>query len=345
MLRYLLLIAFLVPVLLGTSYGQETVFQPAISLSPAGDYVVRGQSPDDPHDSPTGGGTGMHLSHPSDVHKKNTQSHPHSGGVDPTDPSAILTQIQFQNNFGVESYNASGYSNTFVVQPVLPFPVAMPGLKEIFPAHIVRPTLPFPAPTADPDGPLGVQGGMGDLTILDVGIHPTSWGNIILGYSLVAPTATDPQLGLQEWQLGPTAGMVYKKIPKTLLGFFAQMPFSMESDASEIDLQMIYVRHLPHQSYIRWGDTFWTFNTDTGAYNMPIEIAFGKVFKKGIFGLPNNVFVMPFYTPEGMHSGPGGDKWGVKLNVTLLFPNKKFGPLLGSIFGHGGNGRCDCCCQ
>jgi hypothetical protein len=275
----------------------------------------------------------MHLSHSADVHKTNKQAHPHSGGVDPTDPTAILTQIQFQNIFAVESYNASGYANTFIVQPVLPFPVAMPGLKEFFPAHIMRPTLPFPAPTADPDGPLGVQGGMGDLTILDVGIHPTSWGNIALGYSLIAPTSTHPQLGLQEWQLGPTVGVIYKKIPKTILGFVAQMPFSLESEASSVDVQLTYVRHLPNQTYIRWGDTFWTFNTDTGAYNMPVQIAFGKVFKKGIFGLPNNVFVMPYYTPEEMHSGPGGDKWGVKLNVTLLFPDKKLDPLLGFLWG------------
>jgi hypothetical protein len=305
-------------------------------------YVVRGQSPDDPHDHPRGAGTGLAEHHPSVVHKNNTQAHPHSGGVDPTDPTAILTQIQFQNNFAVESYNASGYANTFIVQPVLPFPVAMPGLKEFFPAHIMRPTLPFPAPTADPDGPLGVQGGMGDFTILDVGIHPTSWGNIALGYSLIAPTSTHPQLGLQEWQLGPTVGLVYKKIPKTILGFVAQMPFSLESEASSIDVQLTYVRHLPNQTYIRWGDTFWTFNTDTGAYNMPIQIAFGKVFKKGLLGLPNNVFVMPFYTPEEMHSGPGGDKWGVKLNVTLLFPEKKFDPLLGFLWGDSSR-RCRHC--
>jgi hypothetical protein len=299
-------------------------------------YVMQGQSPGngngrsakDPHDSPTGGGTGMHLSHPADAHKTNKQAHPSSGGVDPTDPTAILTQIQIQNIFSAESYNASGYANTFIVQPVLPFPIAMPGLKELFPAHIVRPTLPFPAPTADPDGPLGVQGGMGDFTILDVGIHPTSWGNLALGYSLIAPTSTHPQLGLQEWQLGPTVGVIYKKIPKTIVGFVAQMPFSMESEASSVDVQLTYVRHLPNQTYIRWGDTFWTFNTKTGAYNMPIQVAYGKVFKKGIFGLPNNIFVMPFYTPEGMHSGPGGDKWGVKLSVTLLFPDVKFGPLL-----------------
>jgi hypothetical protein len=51
---------------------------------------------------------------------------------------------------------------------------------------------------------------------------------------------------------------------------------------------------------------------------------------------------MPFYTPDEMHSGPGGDKWGVKLNVTLLFPEKKFDPLLGFLWGDSSRRGCDC---
>jgi hypothetical protein len=301
-------------------------------------------NPDDRYDSRSGGGTGLHE-HATrngiagDAHKTNKQAHPHSGGVDPTDPTAILTQLQLQNTFGFESYNASGYANTFVVQPVIPFPVAMPGLKEIFPAHIMRPTLPFPAPTADPDGPLGVQGGMGDLTVLDAAIHPTSWGNIALGYSLIAPTSTHPQLGLQEWQFGPSAGLVYKKIPKWNLGFVAQMPFSLESDAQEVDVQMVIVRHLKNQWYIRWGDNFSTFNTATGAYNIPIQVALGKVVKKGLLGLPNNIFLGGLYTPESFHSGPGGSKWGLKFNLTLLYADIKPKALLGGLWG----GSSDCC--
>ncbi|GAF72274.1 unnamed protein product, partial [marine sediment metagenome] len=252
---------------------------------------------------------------------------------DPTDPTAILTQIQMQNTFTFETYNASGYANTAVVQPVLPFPVAMPGLKEFAPFHIVRPTLPFPAPTADPDGPLGVQGGMGDFTILDVAIHPTSWGNIAFGYSLIAPTSTDPQLGLQEWQFGPSLGLIYKKVPKTNLGLVAQVPFSLESDAQEVDVQVVAVRHLPNEWYLRWGDTFSTFNTATGAYNIPIQPAIGKVVKKGLFGLPNNIFLAGEYTPGDLHSGTGGSLWGIKLNVTLLMPEAKLNPLLGFLWG------------
>ena len=79
------------------------------------EYVVRGQSAE-------GGG---------------------AGAAEATDPTALLTQLQIQNVMTFESFNGSGYANTAVLQPVLPFPVAMPGLKELFPSHIIRPTLPF----------------------------------------------------------------------------------------------------------------------------------------------------------------------------------------------------------
>ena len=46
-----------------------------------------------------------------------------AGASAATDPSAPLTQLQFQNLFNFETYDASGYANTAIVQPVLPFPV------------------------------------------------------------------------------------------------------------------------------------------------------------------------------------------------------------------------------
>jgi len=278
------------------------------------EYVVRGQSAD-------GGG---------------------AGAAEATDPTALLTQLQIQNVMTFESFNGSGYANTAVVQPVLPFPVAMPGFKELFPNHIIRPTLPFPSPTADPDGPLGVQGGMGDLTILDVYLREVEgFGTVGLGYTLLASTSTDPQLGLGEWQLGSSAVVVYKEIPKTLLGFIYQQPFSMESDAQAVNLSVIAVRQLPDQWYVRWGEIFWTFNTKTGDYNIPLQFAVGKVVK--VHNQSLNLFVEPFYTPDGLHSGTGGDKWGIKLNCTFLFPKKKLQPLLGFLWGENGHcGGCRC---
>jgi hypothetical protein len=167
---------------------------------------------------------------------------------------------------------------------------------------------------------------MGDLTILDAYLHPVEgFGVVALGYTLIAPTSTDPQLGLGEWQFGPSAVVVYKEIPKTILGFIYQQPFSLESDAQAVNLSIIAVRQLPDQWYVRWGEIFWTFNTKTGDYNIPLQFAIGKVLKLG--DQPVNLFVEPFYTPDALHSGTGGDQWGVKLNCTFLFPDKRLKPL------------------
>ena len=196
------------------------------------DYLVRGQSPGG-GEGPSGGG---------------------AGAADATDPSAILTQFQIQNVFTPETYDGSGYSNTLILQPVLPFPIAMPLLKDYFPAHIMRPTLPIIAPTVNPDGPLGVQGGLGDLTLLDVGVHQVEgFGTVLLGYTAILPTSTDRQLGLGEWQLGPAAAVLYKQIPKTLVGVVYQQPFSWESQAQQILIQPVIVRHLPNEWYVGWG--------------------------------------------------------------------------------------------
>lgn len=253
------------------------------------------------------------------------------GSADPNDPSAILTQFQMQNIFTPETYDATGYSNTVVLQPVLPFPVALPGLREFFPAHILRPTLPIIAPTADPLGPAGVQGGLGDLTVLDAYVHPIEdFGTLLLGCDLIFPTSTDSRLGLGEWQAGPVAAVINTTKLNTIRGALVQSQFSLESDASSISVQPIYVKNLPDKWYVGWGTTFWTFDTDNGNYNIPINARIGKITKLG--EQPMNVFLEPFYTPEGFRKGPAS-QWGIKLNVTLLFPEKKFGPLLGPLFG------------
>lgn len=282
--------------------------------------VYRGQSPDG---SGSGGGGG-------------------AGAAAATDPSAILTQLQLQNNFTPESFNSSGYANTFIVQPVLPFPVAMPGLKEIFPAHIMRPTLPVIAPSPNPDGPAGVERGLGDLILLDAYVHNIEgFGTILAGYTAVLPTSTNSRLGLREWQIGPAVGVIYKEIPKMTIGVIYQHPFSLESEYQQISIQPVIVRQLANEWYIRWGDVNWTINTDTGDYNLPLNMAVGKVVKFG--DRPVNIFVEPFYTPPSLQSGIGGDKWGIKLNVTFLYPEKKLKPLCGCLWRSKKNDSCDSC--
>ena len=272
------------------------------------DFVVRGQSP-----SGSGGEAGGQA----------------AGAAAATDPSVPLTQMQFQNVFVPSTYNASGYSNQFILQPVVPIHLN----SKLFPYHIMRPTLPVIAPTADPDGPAEVQGGLGDLTLLDVYLHPIKRlkTNIGFGYVAVFPTATHPQLGLQEWQFGPTALLLTTAIPKWNLGLLAEVPMSLESNAYKVQAQIVAVRMLPHQWYAGWGDLLWTLDDQNGTYDLPLSVRVGKVVSIGKHKL--NIFLQPQYTPDGLHSGPTSE-WAIKLNVTFLFPKAKFGPLFG----------CDSCC-
>lgn len=272
---------------------------PSKTLFDCEDFVVRGQS-----GGSGGGGAGAGAA---------------------TDPSVPLAQMQFQNVFIPETHDASGYSNQFIIQPVIPIHLDF----ENFPYHIIRPTLPVISPTADPNGALGVEGGLGDLTIIDIVVHPVKKlkTNFGIGYVAVAPTATDPQLGLREWQLGPSMFAITKVVPKWNLGALVQVPYSLESDAYSVGMQPIAVRMLPDEWYVGWGDLLWTLDDQNGNYNLPINLRVGKVCKVG--NQPLNIFVMPFYTPDGLRKGPASE-WGIKLSVTFLFPEMKLnGPLFG----------------
>ncbi|MGY8767630.1 MAG: hypothetical protein ACKVH8_04225 [Pirellulales bacterium] len=195
----------------------------------------------------------------------------------------------------------------------------------------MRPTLPIIAPSADPDGAAGSEGGLGDTSFIDVYIHPFEAlkTNLGVGYVAVLPTATHPQLGLREWQIGPSVFAVTKAVPKWNLGALVQAPISTQSDAYSIQVQPIAVRMLPDEWYVGWGDLLWTVDDQNGKYNIPINARVGKILDVGKHKL--NVFVEPFYTPSGLRKGQD-DEWGVVFNVTFLFPEAKFGPLFG----------CDC---
>lgn len=272
-----------------------------MGFSDSSGVVVRGQSPGEG----AGGGAGAAAA---------------------TDPSVPLTQLQLQNVFTPETYNASGYSNTFIVQPVIPLNI---GEEAFFPYHIIRPTLPIVAPTADPDGPLGVQGGLGDLTVVDAFIHPceelkTNFG---IGYVGILPTRTHPQLGRGEWQLGPSAVVISRAIPKWIVGGLVEVPFSLGSDAYTVQMQAIALRLLPDEWFVGWGDQILRFDDENGGYDIPLSLQLGKVAKVG--NTPMKLFVEPIYTPDGLRSGPGGAQWSIKLNLTILMPDAKlYDPLL-----------------
>ena len=228
-----------------------------------------------------------------------------------------LAAFQIQNVFAPESYDASGYANTLIVQPVIPLKICE---DAFFPYHIIRPTLPIIAPTADPDGPRGVHGGLGDLSVLDIYLHPIKElkSTIGIGYAFTAPTRTHPALGRGEWEIGPSFAAITQAVPKWNIGFLYEQLFSVESDAYSILFQPVIVRTLPDEWYVGWGDLLMKLDDQDGGYNLPINGRVGKVVKFG--DTPVNIFVQPSYTPRGLRSGPGGEIWSIKLSMSILFP-------------------------
>lgn len=244
-----------------------------------------------------------------------------AGAAAAVNPGAPLSQIQFQNVLIPESYGGSGYSNQFIVQPVISVN-RMPG--SFFEYHVVRPTLPVLDPTPDPDGPADAVGGLGDITLIDIYVHSTSKKGLIWGVGPIAvlPTSTSNQTGLGEWQLGPAVAVLDSSKKNWVLGALVQAPFSLASDSYSVQFQPIMTRLLANESYVGVGDLLWKLDDQNGNYNLPLSFRFGKVFQFG--KQPINIFVQPEYTPRGLTSQSTA-KYGAKLSMSFLLPGASFG--------------------
>jgi hypothetical protein len=231
-----------------------------------------------------------------------------------TNPTAPLIQFRMQNSFIPESFDSSGYSNVFEIQPVIPWkaPWGQP--------MITRPTIPI-ALTADPDGPINETSGLSDIDLLHLFIYKQKWGALGLGFSTVFPTATDERLGSGKWQAGPAVVAIYQKIPKWQLGALVYNNWSYETNRSgKENIDKMYVQfianyHYKPAWYVGAGDLPWTFNWRNGKQNFPLSVKWGHTTKIG--RQPVDMFVQPFYTVA--HEG-ASSKWGIKFNLTLLFP-------------------------
>ena len=236
-----------------------------------------------------------------------------------TDPTSILTQLQLQNVFVPNTYDADGYSNQTIVQPVLPMKTGW----DLFPTQILRPTLPLHIHSADPDGPVEETSGLGDLLVIDLFLpERQEWGTWGVGPIAIFPTASDDRLGQEKWQLGPAFVLLYSAVPKWQFGFLVQNPISFagnsdRDDVSTLLVQPIAVRHLDDGWYVGWGELAFSYEWLNGDYNIPLNVRVGKVME--IDKQHVNIFVEPFYTPSNFQS-ESQSEWGIKFNLTLLFP-------------------------
>jgi len=232
-----------------------------------------------------------------------------------TNPVSPLIQMQFQNVFIPESYDADGYANQFIIQPVVPI-----SAKGWFPRSIWRATIPI---VTTPDLDAGIDGttGLGDIVLIGGPVIDYDWGMLVVGPALTLPTATDERLGARQWQLGPLLGPVITKvIPKAQFGalVFQQWGLGGAGDqyTNQLSVQWIFNYHFEDGWYAGWGDQAWIFNWETSEYYIPLSVRGGRVFSIGDQKV--NMFLQPFISVGDDVTGQG--EWGIKLNLTLLFP-------------------------
>ena len=157
------------------------------------------------------------------------------------DPTAALISFATQHFFTTRTYEQDGFAYRFALQPVIPITRPIP----FFDRQIIRPTIPFLAPTADirpiraadvlrsridpgrlrsvlpvgpeigrvalPPGGLSIdpseQAGLGNITYLHIFAKDIGKRTIGPGFVAVLPTATNKLLGAREWALGPAIGL------------------------------------------------------------------------------------------------------------------------------------------
>jgi hypothetical protein len=209
-------------------------------------------------------------------------------------PLTSLWSLVFQDNLGIKEGDRiedSTTSNVLFFQPALPVPV---GKDLVFIARPVFPLVTSPnlnLATGDVDGHAT---GFGDLQLLSM-LGPSRvagwvWG---AGATLKFPTASEPELGLGKYQVGPAAMVIHIGKP-WILGFLVQHWEAVAGDderpeTSQTDFQYIIRYTLPNawsvgagpSVTINWqadGDDRLTFPVGLGVTktvrfgNMPVKL-------------------------------------------------------------------------
>jgi hypothetical protein len=239
-----------------------------------------------------------------------------------TNPLANLVQFQLQNQYNaVVDNSGTGASNTFLIQPVIPF--GLPFKK--MPTLITRSTLPYISTPKLPE--IGREYGFGDFTLLAVGIIPFAKGqNIGLGTSLVFPTGGSNEiLSGGKYLAGPAFAYVNTMFKGWQLGILGWQHWNVadgpgggkKGNVSEFSIQPLITKHFSKGWYVRLQDDVWKYNFETNDWSMPTGPVLGKVFKLG--KMPVNLYSGIYYDPM-KHDDQSSNTWSWKVNLTLLFP-------------------------
>lgn len=229
-------------------------------------------------------------------------------------PLASLISVPLQNNFDWGGGpNDDGFQYKLTVQPVIP--ISLNADWNV----ISRTILPY----VYQDNVIGTssQSGLADTSqsFFFSPVKPTKGGWIWgAGPVLQIPTATDDLLGEEKWGAGPTAAVLKQKGQWTY-GALLSHTWSFAGESGRDDVNRTFLQ--PLVSYTT--KTFTTFGLNTeSAYDwereqwtVPINATVQQLLKVG--RQPLTLQLGYRYYAEGPSGAP---EWGLRLQLSLLFP-------------------------
>ena len=233
-----------------------------------------------------------------------------------SNPVAALISVPFQVNHDRDIGPARDGSRWLLnIQPVVPFDLNDEWniiSRTILP--VVRQEDIFPG--------AGRQSGIGDI-VQSVFFSPKAptaggvvWG---VGPVFLLPTGTNDLLTTDKWGAGPTGVVLRQQGPWTV-GTLANHIWSFAGSSSRADVNATFVQ--PFVTYTTPTATTFVLNTESSydwearQWSVPIMAGVTQVLRLGDQLV--QVGALARYWAESPPQGPHG--WGLRLNVTLLFP-------------------------
>jgi hypothetical protein len=244
------------------------------------------------------------------------------------DPTATLTQFQFQDQYSPAQYGTNAQPNTLFARAVIA--IRPHGIMPF--EQIVRPTINLAVTKPDGKG-TATSTGFGDTQIFDLLLSPWPdpvatrfrWG---IGPYFVLPTASTRQSGQGAWQSGPAAAFEYRDIPGLQIGGLMQQATSFaytsedRTPVTSITFQPLLSYQLGSGWYLESNKATWTFNLrHNTSTEIPLSFGIGRVWQ-----LPVIPSINSSVTGEWMvyrQFAPQTQQFTLKFQVTFLFPKEK----------------------
>lgn len=232
-----------------------------------------------------------------------------------SNPVAALISVPFQFNYD-DGYGAGDDGERFSlnIQPVAPF-----SINEDW--NIISRTI---LPVIDQEDVIGdsSQFGLGDTTqsFFFSPKKPTAsgwiWG---VGPAFLLPTATESELGTEQWAIGPTAVVLKQTADGWTYGALVNYLVSVAGDNDRADVNSMFLQPFVSKA-IGQGRTITanfesTYDFEGDAWNAPLNLMYSKVTNIG-----GRMVSFAGGARYWVETPQGGPDWGLRFVVTLLYP-------------------------